>query len=137
MPMAAVSVLLVEDDEATRDLLDMVLGQEPGIYYSIAAGGANAIAKLSEGPPDVILTDLAMPKVDGREVITFARGRYPDIPIIAYSANATGPQLEREREVGGQSVAFLRKPFDLVTLLDLVREMAADQSWRASGASTS
>jgi two-component system capsular synthesis sensor histidine kinase RcsC len=128
--MAAISVLVVEDDEATRDLLDMVLGQEPGVYYSIAAGGANAIAKLSDGPPDLILTDMSMPKVDGRDVIAFARGRYPGIPIIAYSANAAGPALDLDHDVGGQTVAFLRKPFDLVNLLDLMHEMASDQNWR-------
>jgi CheY-like chemotaxis protein len=133
--MAAISILVVEDDEATRDLLDMVLGQEPGIYYSIAAGGANAIAKLSDGPPDLILTDMSMPKVDGRDVIAFARGRYTGIPIIAYSANATGPAVELDRDVAGQTVAFLRKPFDLVSLLELVREMAADQGWRAAAMS--
>ena len=76
-----------------------------------------------------------MPKVDGRDVIAFARGRYPGIPIIAYSANASGPAMDRDHEIGGQMVTFLRKPFDLVSLLDLVRELAEDQSWRAAAAS--
>ncbi|MDB5057465.1 MAG: hypothetical protein JWO59_937, partial [Chloroflexi bacterium] len=58
-----IAVLVVEDDASVRDVLDMVFAQEPGIYYTIAAGGANGIAKLADGPPDVILTDLLMPRV--------------------------------------------------------------------------
>ena len=137
MAHVTASVLVVEDDETTRELIDMIFGQEPGIYYSIAAGGANAIAKLSDGPPDLILTDLMMPRVNGREVISFARKRYPGIPIIACSAEAVGLEVERDQAVGGEPVAYLRKPFDLVTLVDLVRKLAADRSWRLAEAATS
>lgn len=134
MQDATITVLVVDDDEAGRQLIDLVFAQEPGIYYAIAAGGANAIAKLSEGPPDVILTDMVMPRVDGHEVISYARKRYPGIPIIAFSAEAAGQAVERERTVDGEPVYFLRKPFDLTVLTDLVREVAADRSWRQTGA---
>jgi CheY-like chemotaxis protein len=130
MDLGTVTVLVVDDDEAGRELIDLVFAQEPGIYYAIAAGGANAIAKLSDGPPDVILTDLLMPRVDGREVIAYARRRYPGIPIIAFSAEPSAQALERDRAVDGEPVHFLRKPFDLTVLVDLVRELAADRSWR-------
>lgn len=130
MSMITAAVLVVEDDEAMRDMLDIVFGQEPGIYYSIAAGGANAIAKLSEGPPDLILTDLMMPRVDGRQVIAYARKNYPGIPIIAYSADVASHDVERTGLVGGEPVSFLRKPFDLSTLVNLVRDLAADREWR-------
>ena len=86
MPEAA-AVLVIEDDASVREVLDMVFAQAPGIYYTIAAGGANGIAKLEEGPPDVILTDLLMPRVSGAEVIQFARKKYPGIPIIAISGH--------------------------------------------------
>jgi CheY-like chemotaxis protein len=134
MNLTTATVLVVDDDEASRELMDLVLAQEPGIYYAIAAGGANAIAKLSDGPPDVILTDLVMPRVNGREVIAFARKRYPGIPIIAFSAEPASQSVERDHKVDGEPVFFLRKPLDLTELVDLVRELAADRSWRAQPA---
>jgi CheY-like chemotaxis protein len=126
----AAAVLVVEDDASMRDVLDMVFAQEPGIYYTIAAGGANGIAKLAEGPPDVILTDILMPRVSGQEVIEYARGRYPRIPIIAFSAKPVSDVEGIEQLIGGELVSFLPKPFDLNVLLEMVRAMAADRSWR-------
>jgi CheY-like chemotaxis protein len=72
-----------------------------------------------------------MPKVSGEEVVTFARGRYPSIPIIAYSADAaaTGMQM---RQVGKEMVYFLSKPFDLTVLVALVLEVGADRTWRTA-----
>jgi CheY-like chemotaxis protein len=134
MDPTTVTVLVVDDDEAGRQLIDLVFSQEPGIYYAIAAGGANAIAKLSEGPPDVILTDLVMPRVSGREVISYARKRFPGIPIIAFSAEPSEQAVERERAVDGEPVHFLRKPFELTVLVDLVRELAHDRAWRMNAA---
>lgn len=124
-----ITVLVVDDDESTRDLIDLILAQEPGIYYAIAAGGANALAKLRDNPPDVILTDLIMPKVSGAEVVKAARSRYPGIPIIAFSAQ-TGAEIDRALYVEGEQVVYLRKPFDITLLVGLIRELAAQSSWR-------
>jgi two-component system nitrogen regulation response regulator GlnG len=126
------AVLVVEDDASVRDVLDMVFAQEPGIYYTIAAGGANGIAKLAEGPPDVILTDLLMPRVSGVEVIQYARERYPGIPIIAFSAKPVSDLEGAEQRIGGELVSFLPKPFDLTELLERVRSLAAERLWRAN-----
>jgi CheY-like chemotaxis protein len=125
-------VLVVEDDEPSREIIDLVFAQEPGIYYSLAAGGANAIAKLSDGPPDVVLTDLIMPRVSGVEVVSFARSRYPGIPIIAYSADHTADTATPMREIGKEMVYFLRKPFDLTVLVALVLQLGTDRAWRAA-----
>ena len=130
MAQRAVNVLVVDDDETIRELVDLIFALEPGIYYALSAGGANAITKLEDGPPDVILTDLVMPKVNGRAVVAFARQRYPGIPIIAFSAEPEGRQVERDHTVDGEPVRFLRKPFDFAELVALIRELAADQGWR-------
>jgi CheY-like chemotaxis protein len=130
------NVLVVEDDGSSREMIDMVFAQEPGIYYSLAAGGANAIAKLSDGPPDVVLTDLVMPRVSGEEVVAFARSRYPGIPIIAFSA-AYNDEAAPMRQVGKEMVYFLPKPFDLAVLVALVLQLSADRAWRAALPGTS
>jgi len=126
----AAAVLVVEDDASVREVLDMVFAQEPGVYYTIAAGGANGMAKLEDGPPDVLLTDIIMPRVSGIELIQFARQRYPGIPIIAISARPISDTNDLHQVVGGEPVCFLPKPMDLTALLDIVRALAADHSWR-------
>lgn len=126
----AAAVLVVEDDASVREVLDMVFAQEPGIYYTIAAGGANAMAKLEDAPPDVLLTDILMPRVSGVELIQFARQRYPGIPIIAFSAKPVSDTQDLHQIVGGEAVCFILKPFELTAVLDLVRSLAADQLWR-------
>jgi CheY-like chemotaxis protein len=125
-------VLVVEDDGSSRELIDLLFAQEPGIYYSLAAGGANAIAKLSEAPPDVVLTDLLMPRVSGEEVVTFARRKYPGIPVIVYSAGHSAESGGPMRQVGKEMVFFLPKPFDLSVLVELVQELGNDRAWRAT-----
>jgi two-component system nitrogen regulation response regulator GlnG len=131
-----IAVLVVEDDASVRDVLDMVFAQEPGIYYTIAAGGANGIAKLADGPPDVILTDLLMPRVSGVEVIQYARQRYPGIPIIAFSAKPMNGLDSDEQLIGGEPVTFLPKPFDLTDLLERISILASDRTWRAASRAT-
>lgn len=126
----AAALLVVEDDASVREVLDMVFAQEPGIYYAIAAGGANGMAKLEDGPPDVLLTDIIMPRVTGIDLIQFARQRYPGIPVVAFSAKPVGDTNDLHQIVGGESVCFVSKPFDLAALLGLVRTLAADRSWR-------
>lgn len=129
-----ITVLVVDDDEGTRELIDLILAQEPGVYYAIAAGGANALAKLGENPPDVLLTDMLMPKVSGAQVVKTARGRYPGIPIITYSAQPADADVDRAHLVDGEQVIHLRKPFDITLLIALIRELAAQSAWRLTGA---
>jgi two-component system nitrogen regulation response regulator GlnG len=126
----AAAVLVVEDDASVREVLDMVFAQEPGIYYTVAAGGANGMAKLQDGPPDVLLTDIIMPRVSGIDLIQFARKRYPGIPVVAFSAKPVSDTNDLHQLIGGEVVCFVSKPLDLTALLDLVRTLAADRSWR-------
>jgi len=129
-----ITVLVVDDDESNRDLIDLILAQEPGIYYAIAAGGANALSKLDTTPPDVIVTDLIMPKVSGEDVVKAARKRFPGIPIVAFSAQAEGAEIDRSKHLGSEQVVYLRKPFDIKLLVNLIRELAAQSAWRLAPA---
>jgi CheY-like chemotaxis protein len=131
------TILVAAGDEATRESIDMIFAQEPGIYYAIAAGGANAIAKLSDGPPDVLLTDLAMPGTDGHAVVAYARKRYPGIPIVVFSTQNLAAPIESDHAVGDQPVLLARKPPDFVPLLKVLRELGADRSWRSAAAEAS
>jgi CheY-like chemotaxis protein len=75
-------VLLVDDDSRTTRLLGHML-REDGFDVEFAWDGAAAIARLTRGPvPDILVTDLLMPHVDGIAVTAYARSREPLIPIF-------------------------------------------------------
>jgi CheY-like chemotaxis protein len=115
--VAAVRVLVVDDDESIRQIVRLCLGDE-GYDVFEAANGLDALALLPDCRPDLILLDLRMPVMDGWE---FARryrlGPGPHAPIIAFLA-----ALNAEAEAADlEAVGILAKPFDLEDLLAMVR----------------
>ena len=115
--MAAVRVLVVDDDESIRQIVRMCLGDE-GYEVFEAANGLDALALLPDCRPDLILLDLRMPVMDGWE---FARqyrlGPGPHVPLIAFIT-----ALNAELEAADLEAAnILAKPFDIEDLLAMVR----------------
>ncbi|WP_433933057.1 response regulator [Sorangium sp. So ce119] len=111
------TVLLVEDDADLVALVSLVL-QEDGYRVKIACNGREALAKLENDIPDLILLDMKMPVMNGPE---FARelevrhGRQAPIIVLTAAADAH----RRAAEVGAD--AWLGKPFDPDALLSTVR----------------
>jgi len=108
-------ILVVDDEPSIRDLIVAVLEEEG--YLAFGAGtGFVALDLVSSERPDLVLLDMMMPQMDGRETMRRMRqapeGR--DIPVIVMSAAVTADRL------GEGIAAFIAKPFDLVALLDTV-----------------
>ena len=112
------TILLVEDETPIRELLVEVLSDE-GYTVMDAANGLEALGLLAEQAPDLVLTDVMMPGLDGLGVVRRLQGdpRTARIPIILMSAAL------RELSPSDQSprVSFVNKPFDLARLLEEVR----------------
>ncbi|HLH26389.1 MAG TPA: response regulator [Chloroflexota bacterium] len=109
-------LLVVEDDDSIRDMMEMVLASE-GYEVVTARDGAVALATLNQEQPDLILLDMKMPIVDGWE---FAR-RYAELPpprppVIVITAAQDASR--RAAEIGAQG--YLAKPFSIDDLLQLV-----------------
>jgi CheY-like chemotaxis protein len=122
------TILVVDDEAAIRNLILAVLEDEG--YRAIgAASGVAALELAPTDPPDVVLLDLMMPVLDGRETLRRLR-RLPvgtNVPVVIMSAAITaGTPVE------GDHVAFLPKPFDLVALLDAVEAALARRTESAS-----
>jgi CheY-like chemotaxis protein len=102
-------ILLVEDTPEARDNLKDLLSLE-GFEVVTSANGQDAFDKLYLYRPDLIITDLRMPKMDGFELISKlkANDKYRDIPIIVFSANIT--PLFEEQAIALGAVFFLKKP---------------------------
>jgi cyclic di-GMP phosphodiesterase len=111
-------ILVAEDDELVRRLLLRCL--EVGGYDAEPAGdGAQAIAKLSRGGWDVVVTDYAMPKANGLEVIAAARRFDPTLPCVVVTA-LHDLELAMDAMAEG-AVGFVPKPFKPEHLLVVVR----------------
>lgn len=103
-------ILVAEDDAVNRQLLTeqlRLLDCDPIAVES----GAHALQCLEHGKFDVLLTDLAMPGMDGYALAQAARNRWPSMPIVAASANITPQEQCRGRQAGMALV--LSKPLPL------------------------
>ena len=77
-------VLVVDDHEMSRDLFCKVL-TSAGYAVRAASDGLNAIRYLEETRFDVVLTDVAMPQMDGLELLTKIRDRWPESRVVVHS----------------------------------------------------
>jgi CheY-like chemotaxis protein len=110
-------VLLVEDSDSLRRLFARVL-MARGYEVHEAADGLEALGCLHRFVPDLVLTDLMMPGLDGFELIRRVR-TMPDlaeVPVVAMTAGASS-EAEREARLGGAS-DYLAKPIDAHALLN-------------------
>ena len=116
MTISAV-VLLVDDDPAIRDSLSKEL-RAAGYTTVTATNGAEGLAAVQSNAPDVILTDLAMPRSDGFELISALRAS-SSVPIVVLSVRGGDADKVRALDLGADD--FVTKPFSVNELLARVR----------------
>ena len=120
-------VLVVDDDRVIQQLLEVNLELEGYEVVATAADGKEALEKIAELKPDLVILDIMMPKMDGLEVCRRLRAD-PDlagIPVILLSARAQDMDIREGLEIGAS--AYLTKPFDPVELLEVVGRLAKDK----------
>jgi DNA-binding response OmpR family regulator len=119
MPAVRPLVVLVEDEELIRRLLERVL--ESAEYGVLAAPDGQQALKLIEaraGKLALLLTDLVMPGMNGLELARAARELQPGLPVLCMSGYSE--ESLRERGGEGDEVAFIEKPFSPGELTDRV-----------------
>lgn len=106
------NLLIADDDAVFHELLSRVF-EGSGWEVTTAGDGVAALEKLGDRVPDVILLDLNMPKLDGRELLGMLRrnARYAMVPVIIISGDSS-PQ-EKAAEFGLGADDFVAKPFDM------------------------
>ncbi len=111
-------VLVVDDEPVVRAVVRDVLREE-GYAVVEAPDGRTVLEILDRERPDLVLMDVMMPGIDGREVYRVLRSRedLPDVPVVMMSAAARADRLD-------PSIAgFLPKPFDLDRLMETVVQL--------------
>jgi CheY-like chemotaxis protein len=112
-------ILVVDDDASLRDLLRLHLSAA-GYEVDVAADGIAAGYKVLKSPPDLIITDVNMPHMDGFEFVAALKAdkSLPPIPVIFLTSLEEGDQ--RGRELG--AVGYVTKPIRADRLLALVAQ---------------
>lgn len=124
--MMPTHVLLVDDDQAFRHFVKRQLAKDQALRVVGEAGdGSEALRLTRTHPPDVILMDLAMPKVSGLEATRHIKAEHPDIRVIIL----TQYQEEAYRQAAAQSGAdaFLTKKTRMADLLATIRAVAGER----------
>lgn len=120
-------VLIVDDEENIRQITKATL--EKFGYQTLTAGdGTEALALFAQNSAavNIVLTDMAMPFMDGAATIRALRKLNPNLPIIAASGLTTA---EQTNEISNQSInAFLTKPFTAEKLLTTIAEVLANKT---------
>jgi two-component system OmpR family response regulator len=119
--MAALRVLLVEDDDDNRELMAEVL-ESSGCQVLSAATGQEGLRTLSEHSVDVIVTDVGMPGMGGLEVARAAKAIAPKVPVVVVTGWAERDDIARAR--GKDVDAVLIKPVDPDALTQTVTDVA-------------
>ena len=116
-----VHILVVEDDEFNKKLINKVLKQY-GASTVLANNGLEALAALEQDSFDMVLMDLHMPSMNGYEATTEIRkiSRYAQLPVIAFTASVTDEDKQRCKDIGMND--FIGKPLNKNDLLSTLAQ---------------
>lgn len=116
-------ILIVDDNQEYLEVLCEYLTDQ-GCDVVSCYNGKDAQDKFSEFLPDIVVTDIVMPEVDGIELLLSLRKINPDISVIAMSGGNrgyAGSYLQMAEKLGANVI--LNKPFELSTLLEEIKKI--------------
>ena len=110
-------LLIVEDDDLNRELLVQLF--EDRYEIGVASDGAAAVTLAARVEPDLVLMDIGLPVMSGLDAVRAIRAADgPRVPIVAVSGRVLPEDRDRALEAGVD--AFLPKPIDVISIVDLV-----------------
>lgn len=116
------SVLIVEDDQNIGKLIgNLLTGHQ--IAIELVTDGLQALERLRQITPGLVILDLALPLVDGWEVLNTLRQAGREVPVIIVTAHGQGAGANRALAAGADR--FFEKPFEPTQLIEAVLELLA------------
>lgn len=119
-------VLIIDDDAAVRAVIRECLEKEG---FSVVEGSSaqEGIKRINERIPDLMMLDIAMPGVDGWEMLRRVREKLDveDLPVVIFSGNVADDELGHAPQRGAQG--YLRKPFDPLKLVAQAKALIASE----------
>jgi CheY-like chemotaxis protein len=120
------AIVYIEDNLSNLKVIEAIFTWRTGIKLFTAMQGSIGINLVREHSPDLVLLDLNLPDISGREVLTRLRAdpRTCDVPVLVLTADATPGQRERLLALGANS--YLTKPLNVSAFLKVVDSMLAE-----------
>ncbi|MEA2031754.1 MAG: response regulator [candidate division Zixibacteria bacterium] len=103
-----VSILVVDDEEVLRSLLQKILSRE-GYQIKCAENGMVAMEMLEEEPYNIVISDMKMPEMDGFELLKKIKDKYPDIGVIIMTGFGDSYTVKDALLLGADE--YITKPF--------------------------
>jgi len=127
--MKNLTLLIVEDEKETRELMVSAL---QGVFGEVmtAQNGEEGLKKFKKFHPNIVLTDISMPIVDGLDMAKSVKAISPATPIIAISAFSEKEKLFRAIDSGISK--YVLKPIDMDELLEVIATIAREKITTAS-----
>jgi two-component system nitrogen regulation response regulator NtrX len=122
--MAGERILIVDDERGIRATLGGILGDE-GYRPVAVATGAEALARIGEEVPDLVILDIWLPELDGIEVLAEIKRQWPELPVVMISGHGTIETAVKATKLGAYD--FVEKPLSLDKTL-LVVERALEHA---------
>ena len=121
--MAAVRIVLVEDNDVFREALELLLGLRSDIdVVGAVATGEEAVGAVREHAPDVVMMDYRLPGMDGVQATRAVREAAPEVAVVVLTGEAAAHEIHALYEAG--AVACLTKDQELDTIVAAVIEAA-------------
>lgn len=117
--MTSPTLLIIEDDHKMRRLLELILAEE-GYKITSAAGGEAGIQRLKETSYDLILSDLQMDRVDGMQILEYAKKNHPDTPVLIITGFGSVKSAVEAMRKG--ALDYITKPIDNEELIIIIRK---------------
>jgi DNA-binding response OmpR family regulator len=119
------TILIIDDDREIASMLHGVL-QNNGYRVFLAPNGAEGQRQISSLKPDLVITDMMMPRLGGFPVLEFLKTLDAPPPVIMITANEGGRHKAYAEMLGVAD--YLRKPFPMEVLLESIRRIFASKS---------
>jgi CheY-like chemotaxis protein len=124
------TILVVDDSAVDRNLVVGLLGKDPSFKVDCAINGRDALAKMEMEIPDLVVTDLIMPEMDGLSLVSAVRQRFRLVPVILMTSKGSEELAVQALDAGAAS--YVPKRILAQRLLDTVHNVLA-VSWRRQG----
>ena len=117
------TVLVVDDSVVDRSLVGGLLSKDASLLIDFATNGLEALEKIRAALPDLVITDLMMPEMDGLQLVAAIRSQYPLVPVILMTSRGSEEIAAQALQAGAASYVPKRKL--ALQLLDTVHKVLA------------
>ncbi|MCL6752401.1 response regulator, partial [Nostoc sp. CCCryo 231-06] len=128
-PLTGIRILIVDDDEDIRDFLGFVL-EQAGAGVCIVTSAIEALQAVEQSPPDILLSDIGMPEMDGYMLIRQIRAMPPEQggQILALALSAYAGEVNRQQALAAGFQHHVAKPIDPDTLIAVILDIIAKRN---------